>query len=308
MRFQERDGQILTVVHNYDGVLARRHIKAMFWPDATWRAMEKVLSRLHGAAYLAWPTEQEWKTRPVPESVVWLDWKGIAYIAGRLGLDVKTPAKANENQLRNFAKQLRSQGVRWLREPNWSQLSHDLAVVDVRLAIERAVSSHPTLTLEGWVPESVFRADTDTIKFDYRRRDGTVKKGKRGVIPDGYCVIADEKRRMKGSPHRARFLLELDGATHANPKFGREKIAAGAAYVTSPAYRARFGVDTGRWLIVVDAGETRMRHLMDVTGHTAGDAAGLFFFTTLEATQKANPLTAPIWLKVNWREPGPLIG
>ena len=32
MRFQERDSRIIATLHKYDGVLARRQLKEMFWP------------------------------------------------------------------------------------------------------------------------------------------------------------------------------------------------------------------------------------------------------------------------------------
>ena len=44
--------------------------------------------------------------------------------------------------MRTMARNLRAQGFRWLREPRWMQLAHDLAVVDCRLAIERATFPH----------------------------------------------------------------------------------------------------------------------------------------------------------------------
>ena len=55
MRFQDRDGAILSVIHEYGGVLARRHLKRMFWSNATLRAMQKRLSKLVKNDYLARP-------------------------------------------------------------------------------------------------------------------------------------------------------------------------------------------------------------------------------------------------------------
>jgi len=31
MRFQSRDGEMIQAIHKYDGVLARRQIKNLFW-------------------------------------------------------------------------------------------------------------------------------------------------------------------------------------------------------------------------------------------------------------------------------------
>ena len=45
MRFQGRDGRMISAIHRYGGVLARRHLKGMFWHDATLRAAQKRLIR-----------------------------------------------------------------------------------------------------------------------------------------------------------------------------------------------------------------------------------------------------------------------
>ena len=89
------------------------------------------------------------------------------------------------------------------------------------------------------------------VDFKLSLADGTIKKDKRGIIPDGVFVVVDDERRARGEPHRARFLLELDMATHANSKFARAKIAAGAAYIKSTQYKARFGDSKGRWLVAI---------------------------------------------------------
>jgi len=54
MRFQDRDGAILQAIHENDGVLARRHLKALFWPKVTKQAMEQRLSLLYHNGYLNW--------------------------------------------------------------------------------------------------------------------------------------------------------------------------------------------------------------------------------------------------------------
>lgn len=305
MKFQPRDGEILWAIYQYDGVLSRRHLKEMFWPEATERAMDKVLLRLVREHYLERPSEEHHKTVAIPEPIFFLGWRGILWIAGQQGIEVKEPSGNNENQMRKVHKRIRDHGIRWLREPN-QQLKHDLAVIDFRLAVEKATSEHPTLTLEEWTPESVFRSDKDKVDFEVRGRDGRIKRATRGVIPDSYIELVDQERKKQGDLHTARFLLELDMATHDNPAFGREKVAAGAAYIRSPQYRKRFGNNKGFWLVVT-TGEVRMRHLMKQTQKVAGKTASLFFFTTLDQTLEQNPLTAPIWLKVGQNKPAPLI-
>jgi hypothetical protein len=308
MRFQPRDGRLLQALHDYDGVLSREQIQTLFWPQAqSMRAVHARLAKLRESGYLAWPTQEQRNTQPGPKSICWLGWRGAMWVAAQAGIQVEGPANDGENQMRKLERRLRQAGFHWLREPRWSQLVHDLAVVDFRLAVEGELAGHATLSLERWVNESVFRADTDTVEFTYQRRDGSVRRGKRGVIPDGYLVVLDQARRRQGdTEHRARLLLELDMATHPTGRFAKEKLLAGAAYIESAPYRARFGVSAGHWLVVT-TGEVRMGHLMEKAQEVLGEGARRFFFTTFDRVQPGQVLTAPIWSWAGWEKPGPLL-
>jgi len=140
MRFQERDSQIITAIHKYDGVLSRRHLKNMFWLETTPQAMERRLSLLRHNDYLNWPSKEHRRVHPIPEPVIWLGWRGITHLISTLNLQIDPPEKYGENQLRKFARRLRDAGIRWQREPRWSQLAHDIGVVDFHLAVEKSVS------------------------------------------------------------------------------------------------------------------------------------------------------------------------
>ena len=306
MRFQERDGQLLLLIFVCGGVLAFRHIKLIFWVHATARAVLKRLAKLVDNFYLARPTAHQRRTQPIPEPVYWLGWRGILWVAAQMGVEVDPPANQGENQMRDLAKRLRDRGIRWLREPRWIQLAHDLAVVDFRLAVEQAVSQSPALQLEAWIHESEFRSDGDTVKYRITGTDGKVRQVRKRVYPDSYFVVVDEQRLAQGLLARARFLLELDHATHANSRFGREKVAPGLAYVRSPQYKARFGDNSGRWLVVT-TGERRMKNLMRQTKQVAGTGARVFLFTTLDQLGTSNVLTEPMWWQVGREGPIPLL-
>ncbi len=58
--------------------------------------------------------------------------------------------------------------------------------------------------------------------------------------------------------HHIRYLLEIDRSTEDNPRFFREKILPGLAYIKTKAYEERFGHRSGRWLVVT-TGEKRLR-------------------------------------------------
>jgi hypothetical protein len=292
MRFQERDGQILQTLYDYDGVLARRHLKEMFWPKASWRAMEMRLSVLYHNSYLNWPSKEQWRTKPISEPVCWLGWKGILRVAEKRGLYIDEPAKVNETWLRKLERTLRQAGVRWQREPRWSQLAHDLAVVDFRLAVERDAGELPDISLEAWIPEGEFQSTMDVVEYEMKGKDGRVRQKKKGVRPDGFFLVSDEARRSRGEAFNARFLVEVDMGTHDNPSFGNEKAAPGAAYIQSPVYKARFGDNSGRWLVVT-TGRIRMKNMMQQTEQTG--SAWAFLFTIFDQLETGNLFSAPFW-------------
>jgi len=292
-------------IYEYGGVLARRHLKHMFFPNATLRALQKRLAKLVNNGYLARPTIHQRRTQPISEPIYWLGWKGIIWVAGQNNVAVPLPTNQGENQMRTLARKLRAQGTRWLREPRWIQLAHDLAVIDLRMAVEQAVRELPSCSLETWIHESDFRSDGDTVTYRVTGRDGTVKQVSKRVYPDSYFVVVDKQRLTQGLMARARFLLELDNATHANERFGREKVVPGLAYIKSSEYKARFGDNSGRWLVVT-TGRVRMRNLMRQTHQVAGAGAAIFLFTTFDQSKTGNILTDPVWWQVGREEPTPL--
>lgn len=72
LRFQSRDGALLSAIYDRDGVIAKRQLKDMFWPGASTRAMEMRLSLLYHQGYLDWPSLEQRRTRPISEPICWL--------------------------------------------------------------------------------------------------------------------------------------------------------------------------------------------------------------------------------------------
>ena len=306
MNFQKRDSDILNATYDFDGVIAKRQIKQIFWKDKSPRAMEKRLSKLYQGKYINWPSLDQRRTYPIPEPVIWLNWKGALHLAGQQGINLEPPEKENENHFRMLERKLRNEGFHWLREPRWSQLKHDLAVIDTRLWIQSSGQQSGGLTVEEWIKESSFRSDMDYIDFQVKDPNGETITKRRGICPDGYFCVIDEKRKESGEPFRARFLMEMDLATHDNPSFGIEKAAAGAAYIKSEEYRKRFDTNSGRWLVIT-TGVRRMKNLMSQTRDKALSNSGLFFFTLLENKEKMNFFSSPIWFQVGRASPAPLL-
>jgi hypothetical protein len=294
MRFQDRDASILDAIQEYGGVLAKRQVHSIFWPDKSQRAMQKRLAKLKGSQYINWSSLDQRKQFPIPEPILWLDWKGVLLLANGANLKIQKPNTINENQLRYFERALHAKGLRWLREPHWNQLTHDLTAVDIRLKFEKDIGNLPHLTLDHWINEAVFRSNMDRVTFSYKDTKGHFRHGKRGVIPDGFLCIIDQKRQSKGQPAKANFLLEVDMATHSNPNFSIEKAAAGAAYIHSQEFNTRYGSNSGRWLIITTS-EIRMQHLMKHTHERIATKSNYFLFTTLSTFFSKNVYSEPIW-------------
>ena len=220
MRFQERDGQILSTIYRYDGVLARRQIKAMFWPDASVQAMERRLSLIFHNSFLNWRDPDQRCTKPIPEPVVWLGWRGILHVAQQKDIEIQLPTNSRENQLRLLDKRLQKQGLRWQRQPRWSQLTHDIAVNDFRMIVEQAAKKWPSLTLETWLPEEDFFSDMDVISIRTTNPKGENKSRHKGIRPDGFFILVDHLRQINNSPARCRFLLEFDSGNHPLDRCG----------------------------------------------------------------------------------------
>ncbi|MFC2065196.1 replication-relaxation family protein [Chloroflexota bacterium] len=298
MKFQSRDGEILQSIYENQGVLAKRHLKQMFWADKSLRAMEVRLSKLYQEAYISWPDKEQHKTNPIPEPICWLGWKGILFIAGDLKKVVPPLKTVNENQLRLLQKNLRNQGINWVREPRWSLLNHDLMLIDLKLQIQKEIKENPRYSLENWKYDGVFRSDPDLVTYDVRDREGGLRRMKKRVLPDAYFEIIDLDRQKSQENFKGRILLELDMSTHDNPSFGMEKIAPGVAYIKSQAYKTRFGDNRGIWLIITNGGNIRLRNLMKQAENYAGEDSRRFYFTSIKEGLPDALFNFPIWKQV----------
>lgn len=298
MRLQERDEQIIRFVQFIgDGIASRRHLKDVFWSEArTDRAMDRRLSKLREKGYIHWPTKTHYRTKSVPsrERIIWLGPKGAWLIAHTLGYQLKYPDELSETWKRDLEKVLRSFGARWLREPRWIQLMHDIEAIDFRLAIESAQHEMPGLFLEEWRPESSFRANYDKVEYRVLGGDEEVRHGKRGIQPDGYFVIVNKVRLDAGLLSRRRFLLEIDQGTTDLDRFAEKFLAGGPSYINGRSFKKRFGDNKAHWLVIT-TGKVRMKHLIDKANEKVGSGASAFLFTTTRKWKKENVLTSPIW-------------
>jgi len=271
MLLTERDKRIMETVHAFDGVLADYQIRRLFFTGE--RQTRGRLSMLFQHGYLEKPSRAQ--RAGLPCMVYWLGKRGATYVAGLQGLGLKE--------------------FPYRREPRWAQLAHDLAVNDFRLDVMEACQESSDFNLEQWIPEGEFWAYPDRV--EYRQANG--QKARRLIRPDGFFVI-------KRGRHYSRLLLEIDCATEDNPRFAREKVLPGVAYLRSREYKQRFGFQSGRWLVVTTS-ERRMHNLKQQTEIAAGKDAQVFLFTTADKVTRQSVLNDPIWLRGGDDKPSSLL-
>lgn len=274
MRLTERDKAVLETIYAFDGMLSLRQIDRLFYSGQGRTQPRQRMRTLFANRYLQMPDAQTLHRVPLGETIYWLDRRGAEVVAAQYGITLAE--------------------LGWRRRPRWSWIEHDLAVNDIRIHIRQACAAAPELTLRPWVPETDFLANPDTVQVE----GGDGARHKRQVRPDGFFLIT-RQRADRPNPDGFAFLLEVDMATHSNASFERSKVRAGLAYLASDAYRRRFGLQFGRWLVVTTTQE-RLENLLRRTEQVDGN--GLFYFTTfaqLTAAAARTPVGVvadPLWL------------
>jgi hypothetical protein len=210
---------------------------------------------------------------------------------------------ASRHARKRLSERLRRAGIRWRPEPDWLRLKHHLAVCDVRFLIQAAVEN-AGLTWEGWVPESVFRADPDAVTYEVGR-PGSPRRAARGphtrkIFPDGFFRVSRPVPGQPGKAARFAFLVEVDLRTEDNPRFVRDKVLPGEAYLDSEAYWRRFGLRYGRWLVIT-TGPDRVANMKRAAERATGRP--YFYFTHFDQLQLKTFFTEPIWHLIGRDEP-----
>lgn len=259
MRLTERDKRIFETIYSHEGIMADYQLQALFFSGR--RMAQERLSKLYHNGYLDRPDRR--RRASLPYMVYWLAEAGAAEVAALYG-----------EELADF---------KYRATPRWSLVEHDVTVNDFRLAVAEAAYHVREVELLEWIPSSEFWSEADQV--EYQLPGGN--KAKRKVRPDGYFVI-------QGGELVFRRLLEIDRATEDNPRFGREKVVPGIAYLISEAYERRVGGKSGRWLVVTTS-DRKLANLKAQTERVAGNQAHVFAFTTYDRVEAATVLTEPIW-------------
>lgn len=268
IRLTKRDKRILETIYAFDGMMSRKQIDELFFSGKGRTQPRQRMNALFNHGYLKKPMAQELHRVPLGEVIYWLDHKGAEAVAA-----------AHGEFMTRFS---------WRRKPRWSLIEHDLKVNEFRMAVAQSCSNSPLLTLHCWVSEGEFQAKPDKVTFQ-SSKSGTKS---RQVIPDGFFTIRRPDQHKPGQVEEFAFLLEIDMATESNPRFAREKVQAGLAYLNSKAYRERFGINYGAYLVVT-TGEQRLAHLKYASERAGGH--GLFYLTTFDDISSETVLAKPIW-------------
>jgi hypothetical protein len=259
MRFTPRDYEVLEAIYTYEGILADYQIQRLFFNSE--RRMQERMKLL-------------WHNRYV-DRLLWRQPKGKSFMVYTLfeqGIEVL----ASERGM--MPKEL---GARSIMERH-SLIRHDIQLNTVRItAVEDAQRlGIPVVT---WVSSRSFWADHDTIRFT----DSQGQPKQRGIRPDGYFVVHYQGRRI-------RYLLEVDMRNETHGRILDEKIHPGIAYIQSDAYKERFGLNKGWWLVVT-VSQSRME-TMRRRAEKVGELSKLFYFTTVEdAIRPRAFFTERIW-------------
>lgn len=275
LRLTDRDIRILECIHAYDGMMSLEQIDGLFFSGKGRTQPRHRLRRLYDHGYINKPNSQSIHQVPLGASIFWLGKKGAQVVAAVRG---QTLAEFH-----------------WRKTPRYSQVAHDLAVNDFRIIISSASDKDQQISLTDWQPEGEFLANPDTVWYELPNS----QRRKRQIRPDGFFTL---QHLYHSSP--LAFLLEIDMATEHNPRFGREKVRPGVAYLKSNVYQQRFGLRYGRYLVVT-TGEQRLQNLKAQTERDGG--AGIFYFTTFEQVTSESVLSQPIWYLAGDQQPQSII-
>lgn len=291
----EKPEQLQLVIFTYYGILTRRHAKAWFWPDQTDRAMEKALKKLKDAEFINWPSDEERARHNIPEPFIWLDWRGILFVAAQHGLKIEEPDRVNETWKRSLKTRLAKAGIYWMRNPGWSTIRHDILCTDLSIRLRQDMAAMPGWEVRHHLADHAFRVSPDKVRFTFPT--ASTNRQEKEVIPDIYFTVVDHQRQQRGQPAVLRLPVEVDNATHPEASAIAPKFTAGTAWLKSAAFKKRFGGNTGVWMVITKGGQ-RLHNMMAVTRDQHIAWAHLFC-TTEDVDAADNLFTAAIWRRAD---------
>src|SRR5690606_11940855 len=129
---------------------------------------------------------------------------------------------------------------------------------------------HHGVKLSEWVSSWQFANDADVIEFTGQKG----KKEKKRMLPDSFFSVVHKGREL-------RYMVEIDTGSEQNYKVVHEKILPTPVYISSDAYKRRFGHNSGRRIVITD-GERRAKKLKERTEVALGKYAQWILITTFD--------------------------
>lgn len=260
-RLTGRDCAIIKAVN--DGrALQTRHIETLFFTSI--KPAYKRLEKLYHHGYLDRQFITQVTRAPAASPMV--------YTLTKLGASVLAQRYDYTTDQFRFASRAVS---------NWDTLQHILAIGDVWVSFQRAVSEHQ-LDLIEWRDELVFRQEPDMVWI--KSPSGSQKK--KPVLPDGYLHL----RTPKGE---TRFFLEVDRGIEGLQQI-KDQIVVYQAYILSGQYAERFQAKSLRILMVTTSSKRREHLAQAIAAVGGGDR---YWLTTFEELTPGTIFTAPIWYR-----------
>lgn len=158
-------------------------------------------------------------------------------------------------------------------------LEHTLAIVDVRLALQRAIEGREDVEIERWLAEPLCRHE-----YDIRSTQGAGRWQKEVFKPDGFVRFYH-----RPSQRDVNYFLEVD-LGHTSSRQFAGKIMMHRRYKESGLFRELYGGESFRTLVVT-TGPRRVGNLVELAQEQGSDR---FWFTTFAQLEEHGPLGA-IW-------------
>lgn len=243
MRLEERDRELLCDLFLHRA-MARGQIQALYFSS-----LVRCNARLRQLFDHGFVRRYYHTAAPYGAQAVYLVGKNaIPIVAQRLEMD-----------LTEVARQARSS-----RTPTF--IEHTLAIVDVRIAFEKAVKGNPEIEIERWLAEPLCRHE-----YEIRAEGGAWKK--EVFKPDAFI-------RLHHGDNGGSFncFLEVDLGHTSSQQF-TEKIRMHRRYLESGLFREVYGSEDFQTLVVT-TGKRRLKHLQALVEEKCPAA---FLFSTHDA-------------------------
>lgn len=271
-RLTTRDAEIIHTVYSFRAATAGQ-IEQLFFTHPKGRPEINAVckNRLRGLYHHGYlfrdeqPTKLSEGRKPL---VYFLDKRGGEFLAEYLGTQIDW--KPQDNNV------------------SYPFLDHLLATNDIRVALTVSARAHGPVIAE-WVDEKRLKSP--------QMKDIVTLKGERGareraaVVPDSFFCLETTEDMYNFFLECDRGTVTLD-ATETGKRDWMRKIRSYLEYHHSGLYEKRYQTKDMR-VLTVTCGEKRMWNLKEVTEEAGGKSR--FWFTTFEAFQTQDILTAPIW-------------